>query len=202
MKKLLFLLIIIAAGCSMVQAQSPDNNGSEEVKGIVTKAVILEGDTVPLFWIPTVRIYGPIIFKSKVQVIEFTKMVRHIKRVYPYAKFIGNKVNEYNKYLNGIENDRERERELDRIESEMRAQLEDQLTKLTFTQGKILMKLIYRETNNTTYNLIKDFRGGITATFWQTFSRIFGYNLKVTYDPVGIDHDIETIVVMIENGTI
>ena len=129
-------------------------------------------------------------------------MVRHIKRVYPYAKLIGNKVNEYNKYLNGIENNRQREKELDRIEKEMRAQLEEQLVKLTFTQGKILMKLIYRETNNTTYNLIKDFRGGITATFWQTFGKIFGYNLKVTYDPIGVDHDIETIVVMIENGTI
>lgn len=201
MKKLLFLLIITVATGLLAQAQPSNNNGGVE-DGIVTKAVIIEGDTVPLFWIPTVRIYGPIIFKSKVQVIEFTKMVRHIKRVYPYAKMIGNKVNEYNKYLNGIANDRQREKELDRIENEMRAQLEDQLVKLTFTQGKILMKLIYRETNNTTYNLIKDFRGGITATFWQTFGKIFGYNLKVTYDPIGIDHDIETIVVMIENGTI
>ena len=201
MKKLLLLLIASVATGLLAQAQPSNNNGGVE-DGIVTKAVIIEGDTVPLFWIPTVRIYGPIIFKSKVQVIEFTKMVRHIKRVYPYAKLIGNKVNEYNKYLNGIENDRKREKELDRIEEEMRTQLEDQLVKLTFTQGKILMKLIYRETNNTTYNLIKDFRGGITATFWQTFGKIFGYNLKVTYDPIGIDHDIETIVVMIENGTI
>ena len=193
MKKLLLLLIVTVATGILAQAQ-PSNNGNGVEDGIVTKAVIIEGDTVPLFWIPTVRIYGPIIFKSKVQVIEFTKMVRHIKRVYPYAKLIGNKVNEYNKYLNGIENDRKREKELDRIE--------DQLVKLTFTQGKILMKLIYRETNATTYNLIKDFRGGITATFWQTFGKIFGYNLKVTYDPIGVDHDIETIVVMIENGTI
>ncbi|HBG69595.1 MAG: hypothetical protein A2W93_13780 [Bacteroidetes bacterium GWF2_43_63] len=201
MKKLLILLIVVFASGMLAQAQ-PTTDGSGVEDGIVTKAVIIEGDTVPLFWIPTVRIYGPIVFKSKVQVIEFTRMVKHIKRVYPYAKLIGNKVNEYNKYLNGIGNDRERERELDRIESEMRAQLEDQLVKLTFTQGKILMKLIYRETSFTTYNLIKDFRGGITATFWQTFGKIFGYNLKVTYDPIGIDHDIETIVVMIENGTI
>jgi hypothetical protein len=201
MKKLLFILIVFLLSGIIAHAQPTNNNNGVE-NGIVTKAVIIEGDTVPLFWIPTVRIYGPIIFKSKVQVIEFTKMVRHIKRVYPYAKFIGAKVNEYNKYLNSIENSRQREKELDRIEKEMRTQLEDELVKLTFTQGKILMKLIYRETNNTTYSLIKDFRGTITAAFWQTFARIFGYNLKVTYDPIGIDHDIETIVVMIENGTI
>ena len=84
----------------------------------------------------------------------------------------------------------------------MRGQLEDELIKLTFTQGKILMKLIYRETNETTYNLIKDFRGGIVASFWQTFGKIFGYNLKVTYDPNGVDRDIENIVFMIENGTL
>ena len=152
----------------------------------------MEGDTSS-FWIPTVRVYGPIIFKSKVQVIEFTRMVRYVKRVYPYAKFIGQKVNEYNIYLNSIPDNRTRERELDRIEKEMRGQLEDELIKLTFTQGKILMKLIYRETNETTYNLIKDFRGGIVASFWQTFGKIFGYNLKVTYDPNGVDREWKTL---------
>jgi hypothetical protein len=201
MKKLLFLLVISIAVCTATKAQPTQNNNSE-ANGIVAKATIIEGDTVPLFWIPTVRIFGPKIFSSKVEVIEYTKMTRNIKKVYPYAKLIGNKVNEYNTYLNNIQNDREREKELDRIEKEMRSQLEDQLVKLTITQGKLLMKLIYRQTNTTTYNLIKDFRGGITATFWQTFGKIFGYNLKVTYDPEGNDRDIENIVVMIENGSI
>lgn len=198
--KLVFVIFAIFLTCGLVQAQDPNPNG--EVTGIVTKAVIIEGDTVPLFWIPTVRIYGPIIFKSKVQVITFTRLVRHIKRVYPYAKYIGNKVNEYNTYLNSISSDRQREKELDRIEKELRGQFEEELKKLTFTQGKILMKLIYRETNTTTYNLIKDFRGSITAFFWQSLGTVFGYNLKVTYDPVGADRDIENIVIMIENGTI
>ncbi len=198
--KIAAVIFTLLLSCGLAQAQDPDPNG--EVKGIVTKAVIIEGDTVPLFWIPTVRIYGPIIFKSKVQVITFTRLVRHIKRVYPYAKYIGNKVNEYNTYLNSIANERQREKELDRIEKELRGQFEEELKKLTFTQGKILMKLIYRETNTTTYNLIRDFRGSITAFFWQSLGTVFGYNLKVTYDPVGADRDIENIVFMIENGTI
>jgi hypothetical protein len=198
--KIAAVIFTLLLSCGLAQAQDPDPKG--EVKGIVTKAVIIEGDTVPLFWIPTVRIYGPIIFKSKVQVITFTRLVRHIKRVYPYAKYIGNKVNEYNTYLNSIANERQREKELDRIEKELRGQFEEELKKLTFTQGKILMKLIYRETNSTTYNLIRDFRGSITAFFWQSLGTVFGYNLKVTYDPVGADRDIENIVIMIENGTI
>lgn len=202
MKKIALYLILFMAVCICANAQPSTNEEGAVTSGIIAKAVILEGDTVPLFWIPTVRVYGPIIFKSKVQVIEFTRMVRYVKRVYPYAKLIGQKVNEYNTYLNTIPDNRTRERELDRIEKEMRGELEGELVKLTFTQGKILMKLIYRETNETTYNLIKDFRGGLIASFWQTFGKIFGYNLKVTYDPNGIDRDIENIVFMIENGTL
>lgn len=200
MKTIAALLILLSIVSGSAIAQNGETSG--EINGIVTKAVILEGDTVPLFWLPTVRIFAPMVFKSKVEVIEFTRMVRHIKRVYPYAKIIGKKVNESNKYLNNISNDRERERELDRIEKELRAQFEGELTKLTFTQGKILLKLVYRETSNSTYNLICDFRGSLTAFFWQSLGKVFGYNLKVTYDPIGVDRDIENIVIMIENGAI
>lgn len=200
MKTLAILFVTGILLLSSAVAQNGENTGDPE--GIVTRAVILEGDTVPLFWLPTVRIFAPMVFKSKVQVIEFTRMVRHVKRVLPYAKMIGRKVNEYNVYLNTITNDRQRENELNRIEKELRGQFEEELTKLTFTQGKILLKLIYRETSNSTYNLIRDFRGSLTAFFWQSLGKVFGYNLKVTYDPVGIDRDIENIVLMIENGAI
>lgn len=200
MKKLLFLLLLVVASSAISQAQT---NGSQGVTdGIVTRAVIIEGDTVPLFWIPTVKIFGPIIFKSKVQMIEFSRLVKHIKKVYPYAKLIAHKVNAYNTYLNTIKSDNKRDKEVKRLEKEVRSQFEGELTKLTYTQGKILLKLIYRETSSTTYNLIKDFRGNLTAFFWQSLGSFFGYNLKVTYNPDGLDRDIETIVVMIENGTI
>ncbi len=198
MKTIAVFLVFFAFWANISHAQ----NGEGEINGIVTKAVIIEGDTVPLFWLPTVRIFAPMVFKSKVQVIEFTRLVKHVKRVLPYAKMIGRKVNEYNTYLNSITNDKKREAELNRIEKELRAQFEDELTKLTFTQGKILLKLVYRETSNSTYSLIKDFRGSLTAFFWQSLGKVFGYNLKVTYDPVGIDRDIENIVIMIENGAI
>lgn len=196
--KLFFIILFSFCLTLSIIAQGDD----EEVKGIVTKAVIMDGDTVPLFWLPTVKIFGPIMFKSKVQAITFSRMVRYVKRVYPYARFIGIKIDEYNVYLNSIENNRTREKEIARIEKELRAQFEEELVKLTFTQGKILLKLIYRETSKTTYGLITDYRGNLTAFFWQSIGKIFGYNLKVTYDPIGVDRDIENIVIMIENGTI
>ncbi|PLW92479.1 MAG: DUF4294 domain-containing protein [Marinilabiliales bacterium] len=200
MKSLIVILLTFFITINLSAQRNGNNDG--EVNGIVTKAVILDGDTVPLFWLPTVKIFGPILFKSKVQAITFSRMVRYVKRVYPYARFIGKKVDEYNVYLNTIEDKRFREKEINRIESELRAQFEEELVKLTFTQGKILLKLIYRETSKTTYGLITDYRGTLTAFFWQSLAKVFGYNLKVTYDPTGVDRDIENIVIMIENGTI
>lgn len=200
MKSVLVLFLSVFLTTNLFSQRTGKDDG--EVDGIVTKAVILEGDTVPLFWLPTVKIFGPIMFKSKVQAITFSRMVRYVKRVYPYARFIGKKVDEYNLYLNTIEDNRFREKEIDRIEGELRAQFEEELVKLTFTQGKILLKLIYRETSKSTFGLIQDYRGNLTAFFWQSLGKVFGYNLKVTYDPIGIDRDIENIVIMIENGTI
>lgn len=200
MKSLVVIFLTLILTINISAQRNSEKDGV--VDGIVTKAIILEGDTVPLFWLPTVRIYGPIIFKSKVQAITFSRLVRYVKRVYPYARFIGKKVDEYNLYLNTIDDKRFREKEINRIEGELRAQFEKELVKLTFTQGKILLKLIYRETNKTTYSLISDYRGTLTAFFWQSLATVFGYNLKVTYDPVGVDRDIENIVIMIENGTI
>lgn len=171
-------------------------------KGIVTKAVIIDGDTVPVFWIPEVRILGPRTFKSKGQAITWTKLVQNVKRVYPYAKLAGKKMKEYNELLRPVESKRERRRLIEKMQDELFAEFEGELRKLTITQGKILVKLIDRETSFTTYDIIKDYRGGIMAGFWQLAGSIFGYNLKEPYEPDGKDREIETICIMIENGTI
>lgn len=196
LSSLIFILLIPIGSKS--QDSIPSSNG----QGIVTRAIILDGDTVPMIWLAPVRIFGPMIFKSKAQAITFTRLVRYVKKVYPYAKFVGIKVNQYNQYLNTIPDERTRQKEIKRIEDELRAQFEVELKKLTVMQGKILVKLIYRQTGQSTYNIVKDFRGTLTAVFWQSFGSLFGYNLKVGYDPYGEDRDIENIVIMIENGAI
>jgi hypothetical protein len=85
-------------------------------------------------------------------------------------------------------------------EKELNEQFGEDLKDLTFTQGKILLKLIDRETGDISYNLVKELRGGFTATLYQGFARLWGYNLKTHYDPEGEDELIESIVLMIENG--
>jgi hypothetical protein len=109
---------------------------------------------------------------------------------------------EYETILMNAANDKERRRIMKQAEDELRNEFEDDLKKLTFKQGAILIKLVDRETGNSSYELVQELRGKFVAFFWQAFARLFGYNLKEEYDPDGADREIEEIVVMIENGQI
>jgi len=166
---------------------------------IINKATIIDGDTVPVFWIPQVKIIAPIIFKNKRQAIAWSRLVRKVKKVYPYAKLAAKKMEEYDKILAPIDKSRDKKKQVNLLQDELFAEFETELKKLTISEGKILVKLIDRETSYTTYNIIKDYRGGIIAGFWQITGSIFGYDLKEPYDPKGKDKEIETIVIMIKN---
>jgi len=125
-----------------------------------------------------------------------------IKIVYPYAHLAGETLKKYEIILSQVNNERERRRILIDLEKEINDKYGNELKSLTFSQGKILIKLIDRETGNTSFDLVKDLRGNFLAFFYQSFARVFGYNLKVEYDPNGEDKNIEIIVRMIENGVI
>ena len=174
----------------------------KEGEGIVTKARIIDGDTVPIFWISEVRIMAPKTFKNRREAMAWTRLVRNVKKVYPYAKLASAKMKDYDDMLSPIQKNKDKKRQIDLLQDELFAEFEVELKNLTISQGKILVKLIDRETSHTTYNIIKDYRGGFMAGFWQLTGKVFGYNLKEPYDSKGEDRDIETIVIMIENGAI
>lgn len=184
-----FFMLLLAAG----HAQSVDV--------IVLKARVIDGDTIPQIYLPEVNIRGYIIFKSAAEQRRFDRLVRNVKKVYPYARLAGIKLNEYEAMMAGLP-EKEQRKFLKRAEDELKAEFGEELKALNFTQGKILLKLVDRETGNPTYHIVKELRGSFVAFFWQNLSRLFGYNLKEKYDPEGKDRDIETIVIMIENGQI
>lgn len=175
---------------------------SQEKKGIITPALVVNGDTIPFIELPVFVYYAPRIFANRREEAHFYRTVRNVKRVYPYAKLAGIKYREYNEMLVALDNDAQRRRAAKKAEDEIRAEFEGELRKLTFSQGRILIKLIDRETQNTSYDVLKDFRGNFTAVFWQSFGRLFGYNLKTSYDPEGEDKLIEEIIKLIEIGAI
>lgn len=167
---------------------------------LVVFAKIVGNDTIPLVQLPEVPVYAMQLFDKKRDIRKIERMIYHVKKVYPYARLAGIKLQQYEKVLSEASSDKERKRIMKQAEDEINAQFGPELKELTFTQGQILIKLIDRETKATSYKLVKDLRGGFTAFFYQGFARIWGYNLKTEYDPEGEDELIETIVLMIENG--
>ncbi len=166
---------------------------------IFVAATILNHDTVPLVQLPEVIIWG---FQSERDLRRFQRLIYNVKKVYPYARLAGIKLKEYETQLATARNERERRQIMRKAEEQIKTQYTDELSELTFSQGKILIKLIDRQTSETSYNLLQELRGNFVAFFYQGFARLWGYNLKTRYDPSGEDAAIEMIVKMIESGQI
>ena len=133
---------------------------------------------------------------------RYDRLTYNLKKVHPYALIVRDKLYEVNEELNRITDEKERRKYLRGVEEFVLGEYEDDMQDMTITQGRLLIKLIDRETQNTSYDLIKAYRGGLSAAFWQGIARIFGTNLKAEYDPYGEDAMIEAIVVDIEAGRI
>jgi hypothetical protein len=170
--------------------------------GYHCSGIVVNGDTLPVMNLDEVYIWGNKTFRNSAESRQWERLVRNVKKAYPYAKLAGIKFNEYNQEISNIKSEKVKNEMMKKAEDEIEAQFGKELKDLTITQGKILLKLIDRQTNNSSYDIVKEFRGRFRAFFYQSFARLFSYNLKVKYDPLGADADIERIVLMIENGSI
>lgn len=173
---------------------------TEKSNLIVVPGRVADGDTVLLASIKEVYIFPKPKFSSRRAEYHYWKLVRDLKIVYPYAQLAKVKLDELNVEFMQLPNDKARREYAKKVEKQLRDEYEDQLKALTITQGKLLIKLIDRETGKTSYTLVKELRGSFQAAFWQTVAVIFGSSLKVKYDPQGKDAEIEKIVRKIELG--
>jgi len=161
------------------------------------------GDTVYYVHLREIVVRAPRKFKSASEERQFWRLVYNVKKTYPYAKLAGKKLHELNEQYLKLPTDKERKAYSKKVEEELQAEFEGELRKLTVSQGRILLRLVDRETGNTTYEILKDFRGSLQAVFWQTIARMFGSNLKTRYDPSsGEDKLIEMIIKEIEEGSL
>ncbi len=161
-----------------------------------------DGEVLPEVNIKEVTVVGKKGVARRTFYRRYDRLTYNLKKVYPYALIVREKLYEVNEELNRITDDKERRKYLRGVEEFVLGEYEDDMRDMTITQGRLLLKLIDRETQNTSYDLIKAYRGGLSAAFWQGIARIFGTNLKAEYDPYGEDAMIETIVVDIEFGLI
>lgn len=169
------------------------------INGKLYQALVINGDTLPLVNLPETGVQAQRKFNSKRERKRYRRLERHVRKVYPYAHLAGERLKEYEDELASITNKKARRKRMKQAEKEIRSEFEGDLKKLTFTQGRVLLKLIDRETGDVSYELVKELRGGFTAWFFQGIAKMFKFDLKANYDPTkGEDRDIEYIVQMIE----
>jgi hypothetical protein len=153
-----------------------------------------EGDTIPQAYLPPVWVYAKLSPKWKNYWADWTRLRNAVYVTYPYAKAAGRLMNEINAKLVNVSDRKQRKAIIKSREKELKKEFTDKLTNLSVYQGKVLMKLIYRETGNNCYEIIDEYKGFISAAFWQTVAVLFGSNLKQNYDSKGKDLDMEKIV--------
>lgn len=168
----------------------------------ILPATVIEGDTLPNAVIQGVTIFSPRKFKSKRDYREYQRLIRNLKAAYPYAQIAKSTMSEMEQHFQTLNTKSERDAYVKEVEKRMRAEFESQLVKLTITQGRILIKLIDRELGHSSYDLVKNLKGGTSAIFWQTIARIFGSNLKTKFDPQGEDKLLNQLVIQLEMGMI
>lgn len=157
-------------------------------------------DTVAIVNLREVYVFPKVKFRNRREEQKYWKLVRDVKRTLPYAKMVYETLIETYEYIETLPDEKSKQEHLKRMEKELFAEYKPQLKKLTFSQGKLLIKLIDRECNQSSYQLVKAFLGSFRAGFWNFFAGMFGASLKAEYDPKGEDVMTERIVVLVENG--
>ena len=210
MKKWFLYIVLLIAGINFMSAQTIDH-APEELsplrKVYEGKYHFVEeatGDTVCMIVFRPIVVFPYERFKNKKEEEFYWRTVRDVKKTLPYAKLICTTLLETYEYLETFPSKKEKEQYLKQFEKEIFEQYKPVMKKFTRSQGKMLIKLINRETNQSSYNIVKAFLGSFRAGFWQTFGRFFGVNMKDGYNPEKDKKDavIERVCVRVEQGTI
>ena len=187
---IVFVSLLLLPGLSSAQQGVNDT--------LITGAVVYMGDTIEAKTLPYVSLFNRLTDAQRRARAEWTRLRNAIYVTFPYAKRAGLVMNDVNVHLVGVTDKDKRKKYINSREKELKREFADPLTNLSIYQGKVLMKLINRETGNNCYEIIKDYKGGFLARFYQTVAFFFGTNLKQPYDKTGDEAEMEKIVQEVE----
>jgi hypothetical protein len=190
MKRIQKYIVIIILGLSPVVSHSQQFSDTLRVEAYITP----EGDTIPQSWLPTVQVDAKQTNYWRKYWKDWTRLRNAVYVTYPYAKSASKVISEVNAELVNVKDENKRKQIIKSRERELKKEFADKITNLSVYQGKVLMKLINRETGNNCYHIIKEFKGGLNAGVWQAVAYVFGSSLKQQYDPAGDDQELEKIV--------
>lgn len=193
--RILIFLFIFPFYC-LAQDSAPKTTA---INGTLVPTVVYQGDTIPYMVLSSVTVSADRVFKNKRQKAKWDRLKYNVKKVYPYAILAAAKLKEYDRIL-AMMPESERPRYTKMAEKQLKDEFGEELKNLTMSQGRILIKLIDRESGKTTYNVVKDMRGSFSAFMWQGVALMFNSSLKDDYDPKGEDKAIENAIMLIEAG--
>ncbi len=201
MRRILFFCVFLTAFLcekpGYAQSQSESSSGFY----YYLPMIIENGDTMGLVKLHTFTVYPKRdLSRNTRRNRHYIRLARKVRRAYPYAQLAVNILQDIYDTVPEISTPRQQRRFLRAYDKALRERYTDELKRLTVTEGRILLKLIDRETGYTSFVLVEELRGHFSAMFWQSLARIFGENLKTHYDPEGSDRLIEEIVIKIETG--
>ena len=201
---LLSLLPVAAFGSAVIDDKSASADADTTVLVPMVKVgkALYDGDSIMYMEMSNVYVYPPPSFKNKRQQVRYMRLVRNVKTVLPIAKEVNQIIIETYEYLQTLPDDESRKAHMKKVEKSIFKEYKPRMKKLTYSQGKLLIKLIYRECNSSSYDILRAFLGPVRAGFWQAFSSVFGASLRKEYEPEGVDRLTERVVLMVEAGQI
>lgn len=177
------------------------DSGTTTFVPLVRVGKVAEGkDSIKYVEMNNIYVFGPVSFKNDKQRQAYNRLVNNVKKVLPIAREVNSAVIETYEYIQTLPNDKMRREHLKMVEKGVMEEYKPRMKKLTYSQGKLLIKLIYRETNSSSYELVQAFLGPTKAGFYQAFAWMFGASLKKEYDPNGVDRLTERVVKLVEAG--
>ena len=198
MKRLPLLAIIISSGLQLAGAQESVSDAL--TPSVKVSKVLVDGDSIQYMEMSNVYVYPKPTFKSQKQEQAYMRLVKNVKKVLPIAKEARQMLIETAEYIETLPTQKERDAHLKKVEAAIVAEYKPKMKKLTYSQGKLLIKLIDRECNATAYETIQAFIGPVRSGMWQAFAWMFGASLKKGYEPEGVDRLTERVVLMVEAG--
>ena len=204
-RRILLLGAVLVTGYCWSQektGQEVDMDSPTFVPTVKVGKVLENGDSIQYMEMNNVYVFPPVTFSSKRQQGAYMRLVKNVKKVLPLAKQARQMLIETAEYIETIPTQKERDEHLKRVEASIVKEYKPKMKKLTFSQGKLLIKLVDRECNSTAYEAIQAFIGPFRSGMWQAFAWMFGASLKKGYDPEGVDRLTERVVLMVEAGQI
>lgn len=209
--KILFLICLMLGTTLRMAAQDdethPENRDvdmdSPTFEPMVKVGKVLQGkDSIQYVEVNNVYVYPEPIFKNAKQRMAYNRLVYNVKKVLPIAKEVRKIIIETGEYLETLPNKRAKDAHMKLVEKGIKEEYTPRMKKLTYAQGKLCIKLVYRECNSSSYQLIQAFLGPVRAGFYQAFAWAFGASLTKKYDPNGVDRLTERVVRQVESGQI